>query len=389
MTAYISLRVLSGNQVKQRFFTGNLTVGELLPVVEFANESLAPHETYQRHLDPKRVKQCAEYILSRTPLSEEQKQLTKWSLPPILVALSGDEGAWTYNNETGNLSISLSSPLAILDGQHRCAALKSIKDKAMADEQDAPIRYQWGLIKESSLGVMFFDAPSLKERQTIFSDTNKNMRKTDKSSDLVNAADTDPVSNFSRSLVAGTSTKPKLWPFAAYEANSPSVKKGSGNLFTFAQIYQMVSLAWPETTDLQARGYLRKYMTALSVAVEPYKLATDYYTNDTVDVNIDDETLINPDFLISRYCTHLKVVTEAFGYLGEMIFTEYQKIDTEALCRAFSGITWEIEDEFFNCLKDERTGKVKGIKANKLALAEKLFSLYESQLNQQSQTNNN
>lgn len=152
----------------------------------------------------------------------------------------------------------------------------------------------------------------------------------------------------------------------------------------------MVSLAWPETTDLQARGYLRKYMTALSVAVEPYKLATDYYnTNDTVDVNIDDETLINPDFLISRYCTHLKVVTEAFGYLGEMIFTEYQKIDTEALCRAFSGITWEIEDEFFNCLKDERTGKVKGIKANKLALAEKLFSLYESQLNQQSQTNNN
>jgi DGQHR domain-containing protein len=381
MTAQISFPVLPGNQANQKYYLGNVEVKALLPFVEIANESLPPHESYQRHLDPKRVKKCAEFILTRTPSGEDVPQLTKWSLPPILVALS--DGGFTFDSEKNLLHLDMGSPLAILDGQHRCAALKQIKSMVAASRPSSGLHYQWELIKESTIGVMFYDAPTLKERQNIFSMVNSNAKKTDKSNDLVNSADTDPIASFCRSLVAGTSKRPAMFPYAAYEANSPSVSAKGDKLFTFAQLHKMVSLARPQfVSDLKAREYLRKFMGALADAVEPYRLAAEYFQGGQADSDVgnDDEMSITPGYIIGHFNTHLKVVTEAFGYLGGSIHYAYKEINPEVLKGAFKDINWELGDPFFDCIKNPKTGKVKGIKANKLALAEKLFGLYKAEL---------
>lgn len=376
--AQISFRVLPGQQINRKFFTGNVTIAQLLPICEFANESIPVHESYQRHLDPLRVKKFSQYILEKTPLSETENQLVKWQVPPIMVALPADEGAWSYDSDTLMLTIGMEFALAVLDGQHRCAGFKHIKQQAIEATESSPVKFQWDLIKQAEVGVTFFDAPTLRDRQAIFSDFNRNAKKTDKSSDLL-FDQSDIIADFCRSIVAGTSTKPPLLPFSQYEANSPSPRKGGDKLFTFAQIYQMVKLARPDVSDLQARGYLRKYLTALSVAVEPYRLATDYFTGSDID-DFDKETAITPDYLIHNYCTHLKVVTESFGLLGKMIYQEHRKVDEAALRRAFSNINWEIKDEFFDVIKNPDTGKVKGVKKNKIALAEKLFALYKFEM---------
>jgi len=206
------------------FFVITLTFGELSRYIEGTDPNLPPKLRENRRARPERYAEIAEYIVSNpddyrfsaitcTYGKNGTKEPALWE-PADPNAREGSPG-WML----GMLTLDQSDPLIIVDGQHRLGAIQK------AIEIDPELR-------DDSVAVVLFPYIDIKANQQLFSDLNRNAKKTSKSLDVF-FNHREALNRVVQTVVEKASIfKDRV------DVENISVAKSPINVFTLAGVYQ-------------------------------------------------------------------------------------------------------------------------------------------------------
>lgn len=177
-----SFPAIKGIQADTEFYTVMCPLKRLTKVFTFDEGTLPVNERAQRILNPDRIPEISNYILSNRD---------SYVFSALTACIDGDSeftpiGDTKHHQRIGTLTIDEDAEVYITDGQHRNAAILE------ALKQDPSLG-------EESISVVFFVGKSLSERQKIFKDLNLYPVKTDSSLSIT--YDDDPDAMLSKTIV--------------------------------------------------------------------------------------------------------------------------------------------------------------------------------------------
>jgi len=163
------------------FYLITLTLGEVPRYIVGTDPNLPADLRENRRASPARFAEIANYIVSNVndyrfsaltctygkngTLKPDSDMGGKWE-PAVPNAPAGSPG-WAI----GMLTLNQQDPLIIVDGQHRLGAI----EKAIEEEPE---------LRKDSIAIVLFPYISLEMNQQLFSDLNRNAKKTSKSLDV-------------------------------------------------------------------------------------------------------------------------------------------------------------------------------------------------------------
>lgn len=186
-----SFPAIKGIQADTEFYTVMCPLKRLRRIFTFDESTLPVNERAQRILNPERIPEISNYILSNRD---------SYVFSALTACIDGESeftpiGDGKHQQRIGTLTIDDDAEVYITDGQHRNAAiLEALKqDPSLGDE---------------SISVVFFVGKTLPERQKIFKDLNLYPVKTDSSLSLT--YDDEPDAMLSKSVVFDSPILSKL-----------------------------------------------------------------------------------------------------------------------------------------------------------------------------------
>ncbi len=217
----MTVPALRGHLGNVDYFVITLPYASLARYVEATDPNIKdPKLRENRRPAPARFREIANYILGN-PDSYRFSALTctygkEGSAQPIRWTPSHPTGA---GQNIGLLTLSQQDPLVIVDGQHRLGAILEATEKEPS-------------LRDESVPIVLFPYLDVERAQQLFSDLNRNAKKTTKSLDIL-FDHRDPVNTIVQALVDQVSF---LGDCVNLEAVSVPTK--SRQMFTLAGIYQ-------------------------------------------------------------------------------------------------------------------------------------------------------
>jgi DNA sulfur modification protein DndB len=191
ITSGISFPAIRGIQAGNEYYIGMCPLKRLKKVFTFDESALPVEARAQRTLNPERIPEITNYILS---------QRDDYVFSAITACIEGLSqftaiGEGQHESNIGTLIIDSDAEVYITDGQHRNAAILEAltQDPSLADE---------------AISVVFFADKSLEARQKIFKDLNLYPVKTDRSLGIT--YDNKPSALLSKELIYGNPVFLKL-----------------------------------------------------------------------------------------------------------------------------------------------------------------------------------
>lgn len=177
-----SFPAIRGIQANSEYYIVMCPLKRLRKVFTFDESSLPVEARAQRTLNPERIPEIANYILT---------QRDDYAFSAITACIEGLSsftpiGTGAHETNIGTLTIDADAEVYITDGQHRNAAiLEALKqDPSLAEE---------------SISVVFFADKTLADRQKIFKDLNLYPKKADRSLGIT--YDNSPSALLSKELI--------------------------------------------------------------------------------------------------------------------------------------------------------------------------------------------
>ena len=182
ITSGISFPAIRGIQAGNEYYIGMCPLKRLKKVFTFDESALPVEARAQRTLNPERIPEITNYILS---------QRDDYVFSAITACIEGLSqftaiGEGQHESNIGTLIIDSDAEVYITDGQHRNAAILEalMQDPTLADE---------------AISVVFFADKTLEARQKIFKDLNLYPVKTDRSLGIT--YDNKPAALLSKELI--------------------------------------------------------------------------------------------------------------------------------------------------------------------------------------------
>jgi len=205
-----------------------LSFSKLARYIEATDSNLPTKLREERKPQKQRYAQIARYILNN-PEDYRFSALTctfgknGTEKPLNWRAARPDEPYGSPGWAIGELTLDQGDPLIIVDGQHRLGAIK----EAIADKEADPE------LRNESIPVVLFPYISLEDNQQLFSDLNRNVKKTSKSLDVFFDR-RDIVNRVVKKVVA----KVSVFGEERVDVENISVAKSPTMVFTLAGVYQ-------------------------------------------------------------------------------------------------------------------------------------------------------
>lgn len=209
------------------FFVINMAFSKLARYIEATDPNLPTKLREERKPRPGRYAEIADYIL-KNPDGEQSYRFS------ALTCTYGKEGTIGAKFDPadpdaprgspgwmiGKLTLDQGDPLIIVDGQHRLGAIK----KAISKDPD---------LRNDSIAIVLFPYITLDANQQLFSDLNRNVKKTSKSLDVFFDR-RDIVNRVVQKLVE----KVSVFGEERVDVENISVAKSPTMVFTLAGVYQ-------------------------------------------------------------------------------------------------------------------------------------------------------
>lgn len=187
----ISFPAIRGLQAGDEYYIVMCPLKRLRKVFTFDESSLPVEARAQRLLNPERIPEIANYILS---------QRDNYTFSAITACIDGPSsfipvGNQKHDSNIGSLVIDSDSEVYITDGQHRNAAIEAAlrQDPSLAEE---------------TISVVFFANKTLEDRQKIFKDLNLYPKKADRSLGIT--YDPSPSAMLTKELIYNSPVFSKL-----------------------------------------------------------------------------------------------------------------------------------------------------------------------------------
>ena len=206
------------------FFVITLSLGKLPRYIEETDDNLPPKLRQNRRPSPKRYAVIARYI-TQNPDDYRFSAITctygkdGTNKPYNWRPADPDAPEGTSSQMIGELTLDQGDPLIIVDGQHRLGAIR----QAIKEEPE---------LRNESIAVVLFPYIDIRASQQLFSDLNRNAKKTSKSLDVF----------FNRRealnrVVQNVVEKASIFKDRV-DVENISVAKSPTNVFTLAGVYQ-------------------------------------------------------------------------------------------------------------------------------------------------------
>ena len=210
------------------------------PFFELKRTINNPLEKFQREINETRVKQIEQYILE----NEE------FVLPAVVVSI---EGSFQFipnknNSKIGKLIIESNAIWIINDGQHRIKAITNLVNlietynknkKALLTKEKQKVKKYYNrftYIPYASLPIQILYSKSLENNQQIFSDINRNAKKTPKSLDIL-FDNRDTYATFLKELIKNNSTLQDIIEF-----EKGTIPLNSPKAYTLVDLYNALKI---------------------------------------------------------------------------------------------------------------------------------------------------
>lgn len=209
------------------FFVINMAFSKLARYIEATDPNLPTKLREERKARPGRYAEIADYILK----NPEGEQGYRFSALTCTYGKEGTIGAkfdpadpdapvgspfWMI----GKLTLDQGDPLIVVDGQHRLGAIK----RAISKDPD---------LRNDSIAIVLFPYNTIGANQQLFSDLNRNVKKTSKSLDVF--FDRRDISN---RVVQKVVAKVSVFGEERVDVENVSVAKSPTLVFTLAGVYQ-------------------------------------------------------------------------------------------------------------------------------------------------------
>ncbi|MGL5479344.1 MAG: DNA sulfur modification protein DndB [Clostridium sp.] len=209
---FYSFPALRGNQANRNFFVIMCPLSILSKLFIFNDSELPPEYRAQRILNKNRIPEIANYIVNNS--SDYVFSSLTASIDGEFEFLPLDK---SFDENIGNLKVSMDSRLLINDGQHRRAAI----EEALKASPE---------LGDETISVVLFIDEDLKRSQQIFADLNKHAVNVSKSIGILYDS-RDPIALISKALL---DENKEINYFTDRE--NPSLSKFSNKLFTLSSI---------------------------------------------------------------------------------------------------------------------------------------------------------
>ncbi|AVP65977.1 DNA sulfur modification protein DndB [Clostridium botulinum] len=281
---FYTFPAIKGKQATRDFFIIMCPLSILSKLFIFNDEELPPEHRAQRILNKSRIPLIASYILNNTQ---------DYVFSSVTASIDGEFEFSpldkSFDENIGNLKVSMDSRLLINDGQHRRAAI----------EEALKVAPELG---EETISVVLFIDEGLKRSQQIFADLNKHAVNVSKSIGILYDS-RDPVAMITKSLL-----EENKYLKHYTDKENPSLSKFSSKLFTLSSIN--------ETN--------KKLINKLNVndpkIVEFVKDFWDVLCDNMIEWKFIFNKDINPYRFRTDYISSNGVVLEALGLVGNYLY---------------------------------------------------------------------
>ncbi len=206
------------------FFVTNMALSKLVRYIEPTDPNLPTKLREERQARPERYAQIAGYILNNPDYRFSALTCTygKHGIkePVGFRAVDPDAPKGSPGWTIGELTLDQGDPLIIVDGQHRLGAIK----EAISKDPD---------LRDDSIAIVLFPYIDLEANQQLFSDLNRNVKKTSKSLDVF--FDRRDIIN---RVVQEVVKKVTVFGEERVDVENISVAKSPVKVFTLAGVYQ-------------------------------------------------------------------------------------------------------------------------------------------------------
>ncbi|MDC3956893.1 DNA sulfur modification protein DndB [Polyangium jinanense] len=302
-----ALPAIRGVQAGGEYYSVMVHLRDVAKLFAPVDGKLPPELRAQRVLSKVRVPKIADYITNNP---------TNYTLPALVGAIDGlprFEPAHE-NSHMGTLYIPRDMTIAVLDGQHRRAAV------AMALSQEY-VRKRRGSLGDESLCVTLFVDAGLEKAQQRFADLNRFAVRPNNSLGLL-YDHRDELAKLTRAVVRDVFLFHQLT-----DGEKTSVSGGSNKLFALASIHA--------ATKALLAGFSGSFETARQIAVEFWTEATRVMP-DWHEVGLGK---IRASALRDR-CVHAHaVVLEALGRVGNAVLRERRE-EWKSVLTGLGRIDW-------------------------------------------------
>ncbi|BFK80942.1 DNA sulfur modification protein DndB [Clostridium baratii] len=300
---FYTFPALRGNQAGRNFFVIMCPLSILSKLFIFNDNELPPEHRAQRILNKNRIPEIANYIVNNSKdyvFSSVTASIDgEFEFNPIDI---------NFDENIGNLKVSMDSRLLINDGQHRRAAI----EEALKASPE---------LGEETISVVLFIDEGLKRSQQIFADLNKHAVNVSKSIGILYDS-RDPIALISKSLIESNK---RINYFTDRE--NPSLSKFSNKLFTLSSINETNKklLNKLNLKDKEAKKFVFEFWEVLCNNMKEWsfvfnhELSAHAFRNDYISSN--------------------GVVLEALGMVGNYLYKN-SKSNWKEILSKISEIDW-------------------------------------------------
>lgn len=268
---FYTFPAIKGKQANRDFFIIMCPLSILSKLFIFNDDELPPEHRAQRILNKSRIPLITSYILNNTQ---------DYVFSSVTASIDGEFEFSpldkTFDENIGNLRVSMDSRLLINDGQHRRAAIEEALKVAPE-------------IGDETISVVLFIDEGLKRSQQIFADLNKHAVNVSKSIGILYDS-RDPVAMITKSLL-----EENKYLKHYTDKENPSLSKFSSKLFTLSSINETNKklINKLNTNDQKIMGFVKDFWDILCANmiewqfifnkdINPYRFRTDYISSNGV-----------------------------------------------------------------------------------------------------------
>ncbi|KGM98306.1 DNA sulfur modification protein DndB [Clostridium novyi A str. 4552] len=300
---FYTFPAIKGNQATRDFFVIMCPLSILSKLFIFNDDELPPEHRAQRILNKSRIPEIATYIVNNPKC---------YVFSSITASIDGEFEFSpldkSFDEQIGNLKVSMDSHLLINDGQHRRAAI----------EEALKVSPELG---NETISVVLFIDEGLKRSQQIFADLNKHAVNVSKSIGILYDS-RDPIAMITKSLL-----EENKYLKHYTDKENPSLSKFSPRLFTLSSINETNKKLVNKlpTNDSKTINFVKDFWDVLCENMKEWQFV--------FNKNINSH-LFRTDYISSH-----GVVLEALGLLGNHLYIN-NPYDWEKILSNVKNIDW-------------------------------------------------